>query len=115
MDGHQIELEQMGQILTARIGSDRLHAGQMQELAAECMERVRYSSVNTVLVDLETVEYLDSASLGPLVEMLQDLEYVRGRVGLMHCQEAVLRLLKITRLDTRFELFDSEQEAIARR
>jgi anti-anti-sigma factor len=58
------------------------------------------------------VEFLDSAGIGALVTLLQDLEHVRGRIALTHCQPNVAFLFKVTRLDAAIPLFDETAEAI---
>lgn len=108
-----IELEQSGAVITARIREAEVSHLHMQELVNECLERMRYHNGRDVLLDLESVEFLASACLGPLVALLQDLEHVCGRVAVVNCQDNVAFLFRVTRLDSVIGVYDDEKEALA--
>lgn len=67
---------------------------------------------SVVLVDLKNVELMNSSGLGMLVGGLKTL---RGRdipMGLVNPPEKVVKLLKMTHLDSVFNKFDSIESAI---
>ncbi|MEM7682415.1 MAG: STAS domain-containing protein [Planctomycetota bacterium] len=107
------EIEQDGGVVTARLEVPDVSYAQMQELVQGCVERMRYDNANDFIVDLTKVEFLASACLGALVELLQDVEHQRGQVALAGCNENVAFLFKVTKLDSVFALCDDIEEAIA--
>ena len=109
----KIDWEQSGHVLKVRIGLAELSHEQMQELINECLERVRMHNTTYILFDMYGVEFLASACLGPLVELVQDLEHIRGRVALVNCHDNVSFLMKVTRLDRVFGLYETEDAAMA--
>ncbi len=107
-----MELDQRGQIVVVNIGLPDVSYTQMQELIAECEERMRFDKAQHFIFDLTGVGFLASACIGVLVGFLQDLENMRGRVLLANCSENVLFLFKVTKLDTVFMIFDDVDEAM---
>jgi anti-sigma B factor antagonist len=65
-----------------------------------------------VLINLERVSSIDSAGLGALVAKLVSLARCGGRMKLLHLSPRTERPLRITKLTTVFETFDSEGEAL---
>lgn len=70
---------------------------------------------HSVVVDLANVNTLDSASLGPLVQRLRDLQDRRGRLILCGLKAPALReIFALTRFDQIFEIVPTVDEALAR-
>lgn len=113
MLGQHAQLEQTNNVVVATIGTRELSAEQMAELAEELMQRMRCDNAQHFVLDLGAVEYISSGCIGVLVGFLQDLEHVRGRIGLAHCRPNVLFLFKVTRLDSVFHVFDDVESARA--
>ena len=115
-DGTQID--QTANVVTAVVTTRELAVVQTAELVEELMQKMRCDNAQHFLLDLTAVEFVPSACLGSLVGFLQDLEHVRGRIGLVGCKPNVQFLFKVTRLDSIFHLFDDmtvAREEIARR
>ncbi|MBU5595712.1 STAS domain-containing protein [Amphibacillus sp. MSJ-3] len=53
-----------------------------------------------VIVDLENVDYMDSTGLGVFISALKSSKEHASSLKLVHLQERVSRLFKITSLDT---------------
>ncbi len=106
------DMEQTGQIVTAHLRRAEVAHNDMQALVQECTEKMRYDNAQNFIFDLEQVEFLASACIGAMVEFLQEIEHCRGRIALVHCQENVSFLFKVTRLDQVFGMFDDIEEAI---
>ncbi|MEM8872879.1 MAG: STAS domain-containing protein [Planctomycetota bacterium] len=68
--------------------------------------------VKKLVLNLEGVPYMDSSAIAVLVELLQKLRANEGRIFLCNLHERVRGLLEIARLETIFELVDSEQNAL---
>lgn len=113
MQLENIELDQVGGIVTASIHQAELGYNQMQELVQACIDKMRYENAQDFVFDLSDVEFLASACIGALVQLLQDIENQKGQIALAGCQENVAFLFKVTRLDSVFPMFDEVEEAVA--
>jgi anti-anti-sigma factor len=107
-----MELEQRGAIVIARVASPEVSHGQMQELVSELEQRMRCDNAQHFIFDLEGVAFLASACLGVMVQFLQDIEHMRGRILLANCSDNVLFLFKVTKLDTVFLVCEDLDEAL---
>jgi anti-sigma B factor antagonist len=70
------------------------------------------SGEHTVVVDLSGVEFLDSTGLGTLVAGLQRANALGGQLPLVCAQDRILRLFRITGLDSVFTMHGSVDAAI---
>lgn len=66
-----------------------------------------------VLLNLKEITYLDSAGMGELVGACTTLRNQGGDLRLVHPQERVSKLLKMTKLSMIFRIFDDEPAAVA--
>jgi anti-sigma B factor antagonist len=64
-----------------------------------------------VLVNLEGVDFLDSAGLGILVGLLKRARVHGGNLSLICPRPGVLRILEVTRLASVFAIYGSRAEA----
>ena len=112
MPADEIDIEQDGQIVTAKLHQAEVAFNQMQELVDSCMDKMRYDKAQHFVFDMTAVEFLASACIGSLVQLLQDIEQHRGQIALAGCQENVAFLFKVTRLDSVFPMFDEVDEAV---
>jgi len=67
--------------------------------------------VNLVL-DMQHIIRLDSAGIGLLVGKFLSVRRRGGAIKLLHVTERSRRLLHMTRLDSVFEIFDHEDQAL---
>jgi len=65
-----------------------------------------------LLINMAKVTYMDSSGFGTLLSATKRLRPEGGTVNLVRCNSAIDRILKITRLNTIFETFDSVDEAV---
>jgi anti-sigma B factor antagonist len=72
---------------------------------------VEEGRVNVVL-DMKDVTRVDSAGIGVLVSKYLSVKRRGGAIKLLRITERTRRLLHITRLDTVFETFEDEAEAV---
>lgn len=107
-----IELEQDGSCVTVRVRLAELSHEDFQETIAEASERMRYDKALQFIFDLEAVLFMPSSCLSELLSFRQEVEHCRGRIALVLKDGNINTLLKITRLDEVFALFDDLQEAI---
>ena len=68
--------------------------------------------VNVVL-DMTDVTRMDSAGIGMLVGKYMTVKNRGGMLRLLHLTDRTSRLLHVTRLETVFEIFENEDEAVS--
>lgn len=64
-----------------------------------------------ILLDLESVDFIDSSGLGAMVSCLK-LVGVKGRIALCNVAGPVLSMLQLTRMDRVFAIFPSAEQAL---
>jgi len=106
------EIERTGNRAVATFSTHEVTTMQMQEVVVELMEMMRNDAVQYFVLDMNSVEFISSGCLGSLVEFIQDLGHMRGKVALAHCHDNVSFLFKVTRLDSIFPLFDEVEDAM---
>lgn len=65
-----------------------------------------------ILINMSRVSYMDSSGFGTLLGVTKKVRPSGGSVNLVGCNDAIQRMLRITRLNTVFSLFDAEDDAI---
>ncbi len=63
-------------------------------------------------LDLQRIPYIDSCGLGTIVGGHTIGRLQGGRLPLLNVTECLRDLLRVMKLETVFEIFDSEQEAV---
>ncbi len=106
------EIDQSGNVVTAKLLTPDVSYAQMSEVCQTCIEKLRFENARCFVLDMAGVEFLASACIGALVELLREIEPMRGRIALASCQENVAFLFKVTKLDDIFGLFDDVDDAI---
>jgi len=71
------------------------------------------SGYKHLLLNLAGVTYMDSAGLGEMASAYIKLNSIGGKVKLMHAQDKVYDLLRLTRLSALLVTYSDEAEAIA--
>ena len=66
-----------------------------------------------LIVDMESVEFLDSTGLGVLVGGLKRVRAHEGWIDLVCTQSRILRIFRITGLNRVFSIHDTVREAVA--
>ena len=67
-----------------------------------------------ILIDMAGVDFMDSSGFGTLLSATKPLRPVAGSLSLCGCNEAITRMLEITRLNTLFRVFKNREEALQR-
>ena len=76
------------------------------------LEKVLNDETGPVMINFEAINYMDSTGLGELIGYLQKFEDRQRKMALVKPSHRILALLKITRLDTIFKIFDSRETAM---
>ena len=71
------------------------------------------AGVPSVLIDMSGIDNVDSTGLGELVGYLQRFEKEGRRLALYRPHRRILSLLRLTRLDEIFPIFEDRAEAVA--
>jgi len=71
------------------------------------------AGVRKLIINLASVRYMDSSGLGELIACYTTMQQVNGQIKLLHLNDRLQYLLAITKLNSVFETFDSELEAVS--
>jgi len=82
---------------------------QFKEAVSGAIEK----GASAIVINMKKVSYMDSSGFGTLLSATKKLRPLDGALFLCNCNEAITRMLQITRLDGIFGVCDSEEEAIA--
>lgn len=90
----------------------RLVAGEnVAALREKISELITSGKVNAVL-NLQNVDYIDSSGLGAMVMCFTSIRRAEGKLKLLNLTRRNVELLVLTKLETVFEVFDEEQQAV---
>lgn len=78
----------------------------------EAVNNVLANGQKHLIINMANVSYMDSSGFGTLLSATKKLRPVGGTVNLVKCNNAIDRILKITRLNTVFSVYDSVDEAV---
>ncbi len=76
------------------------------------LEKVLNDETGPVLINFEGINYMDSTGLGELIGYLQKFEDNQRKLVLVRPNHRIQALLKITKLDTVFKIFETRDEAL---
>ncbi|UCD74992.1 MAG: STAS domain-containing protein [Phycisphaerales bacterium] len=90
--------------------SGELTADQADSFRRACVERLA-SGIRDVVLDLEYLSLLDSSGLELLLWLVEELSERAGQLRLVNPDETVRQILKLTRLERRFDVHPSVESA----
>ena len=82
---------------------------QFKEAVSEAIDQNKPA----IVINMTKVTYMDSSGFGTLLSATKRLRPLDGALYLSGCNEAIQRMLQITRLNTIFGVYATEAEAIA--
>jgi len=83
-------------------------------LRTDLLDMITKASPKKLVLNLGDVPYMDSSAIAVLVESLQRIRKLGGKIFLTNLQPRVKGLLEIARLDAIFGVTATEAEAIAK-
>jgi anti-sigma B factor antagonist len=83
------------------------------EVRQSLLREIRESRIPRVVVNLSGVHYIDSSGVASLVESLKASRDLGSRFILFGLSTAAREVLQLSRLLKVFEIYDSEEEALA--
>jgi bifunctional UDP-N-acetylglucosamine pyrophosphorylase / glucosamine-1-phosphate N-acetyltransferase len=106
-----LETRKVGRVAIVDVAG-RLTLGDPSSELGRIVDQLARSGHKQVLVNLEHVDYIDSSGMGALVEGAARLRSREGELKLSGVTERVVSILKAANLDTAFQVFSSELEAL---
>ena len=76
------------------------------------IDKLLRAGKNRVVLNLARLAEIDTTGLGTLLFALAKLRKAGGGLALVNLRSSHIELLELTKLETVFEVFDDEQEAI---
>jgi len=82
------------------------------ELRTALLSLLQKTGAKTLVMNLGAVPYMDSSAIAVLVEALQRLRKIGGKVCLTNLQPRVKGLIEIARLNSIFTILNDEADAL---
>ncbi len=90
----------------------KMTLGEGDEMLKDKINSLLAAGKKKLLLNLESVPYIDSAGLGEVVRTYTTVSRQGGSLKLLNLTKRIEDLLSITKLLTVFDTFDSEAEAV---
>ncbi len=88
---------------------DLYNAPEIKDIINKLIEEKKYN----VIINLEKVSYIDSSGIGALISSLSNLKKYQGGLKIINVYASVRKVFELTKLTSFFEIFDSEEDAVA--
>lgn len=79
----------------------------------EYVKRLAEKNITSVHLNLADVEFINSSGLGALVSIMKEIRLLKGRLTLSNLASYVQEIFEITQLSHIFEIYSTEEEAMA--
>ena len=90
----------------------RITAGDEVATLRAAIEHAAAREAPKLVLNMADVDYIDSTGLGALVMAATTFKNAGGAVKLVHLNRRNLELLVLTKIDTIFQVFDNETDAV---
>jgi anti-sigma B factor antagonist len=90
----------------------QISLGESKEKFARAMDALFAEPDVNVLVNFEGINYLDSTGIGELIGYMNKFVDNNRHLKLLRPHERIRKLLKITKLDSVFEIYEDEDQAL---
>ena len=81
-------------------------------LLIQSIDNLIASGTQRLVLDLETLPFINSAALGYLIKVQKVMKDLGGEVVLTRLRPAILNILQMTQLDRVFPAFETNEEAV---
>jgi anti-sigma B factor antagonist len=78
----------------------------------EAVEAIASGAEPRLILNMREVEYVDSTGLGAMVMCSTRITNAKGATRLVHLNRRNMELIVMTKIDTIFEVFDDETDAV---
>lgn len=89
---------------------DLYNAPEIKDTIQKLIEQQKYN----IIINLEKVSYIDSSGIGALISSLSNLKKYQGSLKIINVYASVKKVFELTKLTSFFEIYDSEDEALAK-
>jgi anti-sigma B factor antagonist len=107
------EIQRIGPTAVATLTVTELTQEQGVDMLAELLDELAATGAQHFVLDIQNVQFMDSACLGCLVEALNRLAKAGGRIALANTAHSVQYLVQMTRLDRVFPICGDVMAALA--
>jgi len=90
---------------------ERIDAHNSNELKSVLLQSIAQGNA-CIIVQLETVRFIDSSGLGALLSGYKNAAAQNGKLVLTNIQQQVLSMFELTRLNRVFEIYPDVNEAL---
>lgn len=80
------------------------------DLKRSVFELIDEGEVDSLIIDMSSVNYIDSSGVGALVAAQKKMKTQGGKFGLLGLTEDVLNILKLATLDQFFKIYETEAQ-----
>ncbi|MBW3670287.1 MAG: STAS domain-containing protein [Acidobacteria bacterium] len=91
----------------------RLALGDNELVLSQTVDELLAEGCRKILLNLTQIEYIDSSGLGELVQSFKVAKSLDADLKLLRPQERVRHTLQLSMLLPLFEIYDTEEEALA--
>jgi len=90
----------------------RITAGEEASAFRDAIEKFTAQGGSKLILNMQEIDYVDSTGLGAIVMCSTRLKNSGGVTKLVNVNRRNIELLVMTKIDTMFEVFDDESEAV---
>jgi anti-sigma B factor antagonist len=108
----QLQMEDKGDVTLVRVQEAKLTYPVLSSFFSEVRQRVE-AGARKMLIDLSAVSYIDSASIGCLMDIHRLLQEKSGTVKLCSLQPRVQTMISMTGVNKIIELVPDEEQGLA--
>jgi len=108
----KLQIDSSGEVKILRIKEDKLVYTKLPDFLAQVTGLVE-SGTRKLIVDFSAVRYVDSASIGCLMNVYRLLSEQEGAVKLVGLQDRVETMVNMTGLQNLIEVYGDEGDALA--
>ncbi len=80
------------------------------ELKQSIFKLLDAEDVKSLIIDMQSIDYMDSSGIGALVAGHKKIKTKGGRFALLNVKEDVLNILKLATLDQFFKIYSDEYQ-----
>ena len=106
-----LQIESQGDVQIVRVKEERLVYSMLSSFFSE-VSKIVDAGKHKLLIDLTDVSYVDSASVGCLMDIYRTVAEKSGSVKLVGLQERVETMVSMTGLHNFMEIFRDESSAL---
>jgi anti-sigma B factor antagonist len=106
-----VEFAEHNDVMVAFVLADQIDASSAGSFRDNILGKIEQGHKRIVL-DLTKVDFIDSSGLGAIISALKHLGE-EGELAICGVNEPVMSLFRLTRMNRIFNIFDTQEEAVA--